>query len=403
MMHRNQSALLVAAVIAVSPFAASAADFVIINNDSAGEGFNDNTPRDPVGGNPGTTIGEQRLFAFNFAGDLLGSKIVSNVAIQVNASFDPLDCSPNSATLGQAGSEAIIDFENDPPPGARANTLYSVALANALARRDLDVGEADIAAQFNSSIDNNLLCLANTNWYYGVDNNPPAGDIDFLSTVAHELIHGLGFASFANVLTGQFPGGTPDIYSIFIRDLTQNATWGEITAAQRAASATNDGNVVFEGPSTVSSGAPSLQAGTNQGRVQLYAPSVAQPGSSISHWDTRLTPNALMEPFDTGDTDFDNGIGLSTCLLQDIGWTLTSGTNCPSDGNDTTAPPPTSGGGGNTGGGGSAPPSGGGGGGGAGEMPVSLLLLGLALGVLRRTLPVRTRMRIVRRRSHRAA
>lgn len=366
--------MLMTALALASP-AAFAANIVIINNDSAGEGFNDESPRDPVGGNPGTTVGEQRLFAFRFAGDLLGEKIVSNVDILVNASFDPLDCSPNSATLGQAGTEAIIDFEDAPPSGARANTLYPIALGNALAGRDLDVGEADIVAQFNSSIDGNLLCLANTDWYYGVDNNPPGGDIDFLSTVAHELIHGLGFASFANAATGQFPGGTPDIYSVFIRDLTQNATWGEMTAPQRAASANNDGNVVFEGASTISNGVSTLTSGVNQGRVQLYAPTVVQPGSSISHWDTRLTPNALMEPFDTGDTDFENGIGLSTCVLQDIGWTLTSGTNCPSDGSDA-SPPPTGGGG--SGGGTSSPPprssGGGGGSGGSGFLLLSVLL-----------------------------
>ena len=148
-----------------------------------------------------------------------------------------------------------------------------------------------------------------------------------------------------------------------------------MTAPQRAASANNDGNVVFEGASTISNGVSTLTSGVNQGRVQLYAPTVVQPGSSISHWDTRLTPNALMEPFDTGDTDFENGIGLSTCVLQDIGWTLTSGTNCPSDGSDA-SPPPTGGGG--SGGGTSSPPprssGGGGGSGGSGFLLLSVLL-----------------------------
>ena len=363
---------------------AHAANIVVVDDDGPNEGFNDPSPRAPVGENPGTTVGAQRKFAFEFAADLLASLVVSNVTIIVNASFDRLDCDPGSATLGQAGTQSIVDFENNPPPGARANTLYPIALANALSGFDRDPGVGDIVAQFNSSIDDNILCLAGTNWYYGVDNNPPGNDIDFLSTVAHELVHGLGFASFANVISGQFPDNTPDIYSILIRDLTQNATWGQMTSAQRAASANNDGNVVFEGASTVSNGAPTLTAGTNQGRVQLYAPTVVQPGSSISHWDTDLTPNALMEPFDTGDADFDDGIGLSTCALQDIGWTLTSGTNCSSGGNGTVGGGG-SGGGTGAGGAGGAPPSGGNDGGGSGAWSLaSLMVLWLCSTLLRR-------------------
>ncbi len=46
---------------------AAAATFQIVNIDSAGEGFNDNTPAVPVGGNDGTTVGQQRLIAFQYA------------------------------------------------------------------------------------------------------------------------------------------------------------------------------------------------------------------------------------------------------------------------------------------------------------------------------------------------
>lgn len=51
------------AVAAMAP-AAEGATVTIVNTDGAGEGFNDNTAATPVGGNSGTTIGEQRLIAF---------------------------------------------------------------------------------------------------------------------------------------------------------------------------------------------------------------------------------------------------------------------------------------------------------------------------------------------------
>ena len=46
--------------------APSHAGITIVNMDGAGEGFNDPTPAAPVGGNPGTTIGQQRLNRFHF-------------------------------------------------------------------------------------------------------------------------------------------------------------------------------------------------------------------------------------------------------------------------------------------------------------------------------------------------
>ena len=42
-----------------------------------------------------------------------------------------------------------------------------------------------------------------------------------------------------------------------------------------------------------------LQGADDGGRVRLYAPTVVASGSTLSHYDTVLTPNAVMEPFDT--------------------------------------------------------------------------------------------------------
>ena len=45
-----------------------AATITVVNMDGAGEGFNDPTPVAPVGGNPGTTLGAQRLKDLCFLG-----------------------------------------------------------------------------------------------------------------------------------------------------------------------------------------------------------------------------------------------------------------------------------------------------------------------------------------------
>ena len=93
--------LVVAGLGASAP--ATAATITIVNNDGAGEGFNDPTATAPIGGNTGTTIGQQRLIAFQFAADVWGALLPSNVEIRINATFDALTCSATSAVLGSAG------------------------------------------------------------------------------------------------------------------------------------------------------------------------------------------------------------------------------------------------------------------------------------------------------------
>ncbi|HWJ54583.1 MAG TPA: hypothetical protein VNR90_00180, partial [Vicinamibacterales bacterium] len=56
---------------------AGPAQFVIVNINLPGEGFNDPTPVAPVGGNTGTTLGAQRLIAFTYAASLWSARLDS--------------------------------------------------------------------------------------------------------------------------------------------------------------------------------------------------------------------------------------------------------------------------------------------------------------------------------------
>jgi hypothetical protein len=77
------TALVLAAGLAAT--AARSATVTIINNDGPGEGFNDPTPVAPVGGNPGVTLGAQRLNAFTHAANIWGACLSSPVTITVRA------------------------------------------------------------------------------------------------------------------------------------------------------------------------------------------------------------------------------------------------------------------------------------------------------------------------------
>ena len=82
-----------AAVGAAWPAAAQArATFVINNLDAPGVGLNDPTPALPVGGNNGTTLGQQRANVFRAATDMWGAAIDSAVPIVVDVRFGPLAC-----------------------------------------------------------------------------------------------------------------------------------------------------------------------------------------------------------------------------------------------------------------------------------------------------------------------
>jgi hypothetical protein len=58
------------------------------------------------------------------------------------------------------------------------------------------------------------------------------------------------------------------------------------------------------------------------GRVYLYAPATLAQGSTFSHFDTLLTPNALMEPFINDDLNAATDLDLTPALFKDVGWTL---------------------------------------------------------------------------------
>ena len=295
-----------------------AATITVVNNDGAGEGFNDPAVFVPVGGNNAVTLGQARLNAFQYAANLWGTCINSNVVIRVGATMDPLACTPTTATLGSAGANTVHrDFAGAPV----ANTWYPQALANALAGVDLDPATADIGASFNSSINGNPACLASAAWYYGFDGNPGANQRDFVTVVLHEIGHGLGFATQVNLGTGAKFMGRDDAYMRFLEQAgAVPSTYPAMTDAQRITASTSDPSLRWTGANaTAAHPAVPISAGLNGGFLRNHAPGTQVPGSSVSHWSTALTPNELMEPTYTGP---DHNMSLAVYLLRDIGWTL---------------------------------------------------------------------------------
>ena len=309
------SVLVILANLSSAQTARASATFTIVNLDGPGEGFNDSTAATPVGDNTGVTIGEQRLIAFQHAADIWGQLIASPVAIRVGAKFDPLTCTATSATLGSAGPNTVHrDFAAAPVP----NTWYTQAQANSLFGGDLNPGQNDITAIFSSTI-GTPGCLENSGWYYGLDANPPAGKIDFVTVLLHELGHGVGFLSLVSLSTGQKFSGFDDAYMRHLEDHIAGKSYPLMTDAERVAASKNTGNLHWTGTNVVA-GSGGLTSGRHSsGHVQMYAPNSVQSGSSVSHWDTALFPNELMEPSYIGAR---HDVGLTPKLFADLGWNV---------------------------------------------------------------------------------
>jgi hypothetical protein len=287
-------------LVTLASSAFASANIVIINTDGPGEGFNDPTPAGPVGGNSGTTVGQQRLLCFQQAASIWGSILSSPVTIQIRAAFNPLSCNATSAVLGSAGPR-FVEFG---APGLEFNSYwYHEALACKQAGVDLtppgDPGlppgddGSDISAQFNSNL-GQVGCLTGSGWYYGFDHNEGAL-IDLLAVLLHEFGHGLGFSTTTSGSTGAYlngPPALPALWDKFLYDETQGLHWDQNTAAQRVSSAINTGNLTWDGQQTT------FQAGLFLSHSpELVVPfgSGLLPGNSAS-FGGALTQGGLTAP-----------------------------------------------------------------------------------------------------------
>ena len=297
-----------------------ATTITILNVDGAGEGFNDPTPVAPVGGNPGATLGAQRLNVFQYAAAIWATALVSPVEIRVRASFDPFACSGSNAILGFGGAlGAYRDFVGAPLPG----TWYPAPLASALAGVDIDGGSDDIQVMFNTAVGGGGSCPFD--FYYGLDASPPASTpghavSDLASVVLHELGHGLGFGSLVDVTTGQKALGFDDTYMLNVENHTTGTLFPAMTDAERLAAIVDTGDLHWAGPAVVAaSGILSVGREPSSGHVLLFAPGTVQEGSTLNHFDNGLVPNQVMEAYYAGAI---HDPGLALQVMQDLGWTV---------------------------------------------------------------------------------
>lgn len=293
--------------VLAAPLSAGAR-LTIVNRDVTPAGFSDPTPVAPVGGNAGTTLGEQRLIALRRAAEIWGSLLDSGVEIRVQVSFSALECEANSAVLASAGPTQIL---KDFPGAALPATWYPVALASKLARTDLlpgepsDPGLDDMRVFFNVRL-GEAECLSGAGWYYGLD--AKAGlQTDFVNVALHELAHGLGFLTFVNLETGGELLGFPDVYERRLFDTGTGKHWHAMTDSERLSSAVNVRRVVWDAPAvtaalpgTLAPGTPLLRIHSPAGLAGDFPVGAANFGPLIS---SQASGGALISAQDAENPD----------------------------------------------------------------------------------------------------
>ena len=302
---------------------AQAATIEIQSRDPVGVGFNDPTPVQPVGGNPGTTLGAQRMNVYRHVADLWAAQLTSDITITVSAGWEALNCDATGAVLGSAGAWNVWDSF----PGApKANTWYPQALANKLSGRSLTVhygqeddgsgyGNVDIKTQFNINL-GKTDCLEGVTFYLGFDGKA-GNNVNFVATLLHELGHGLGFALLTTrSSTGQRFLGLPSVWEDLMLDNTTGKTWLQMTDAERAASAINQGGLAWTGANAVAGVSQVLAAGR---APKVVIGGAAGPVAGVKQFGPAqfgpLIDNNVISGTIAKLTDQANGTGLACTAL----------------------------------------------------------------------------------------
>lgn len=254
--------------------------------------------------------------AMDYAVGILESVLPQDTKFSIAATWEKI------TTAGVLAHSSITAFIGGYSINAREPlSYYPIALAEKIGGNALnDQLLGDISLSVNSSV----------NWYYGTDGNP-ANKYDLVTVILHEICHGLGFFDSYSIqgTTGFYGiGSIPMIYDTFV----ENSSGNRLTDTLRFLNNSDDLKTILTGNQIYFNG-PLLKKYTTASnyllqKAKLYAPSVFDEGSSISHLDEQLPVingvaqqrDGLMTPFiSMGEAIHDPG-KYTMSILGDIGW-----------------------------------------------------------------------------------
>jgi len=321
--------------------------------------WTDATPVAPVGGNPGTTLGQQRQNALKYAVSQLTQTEQPPVPITIHACWAHLGGDANRAIIAHASPVTFL--VDEPNFGGYVlplrYTWYAITEAVRLGGASQcgliggpcgGTNNEEIEATFNEDIGTAGVIGAEP-FYYGY--TPAVGggpSIDFVSVAMHEITHGLGFLGLANVDDTTGPVGAKagidasgssigyedlsqgpydDIYDVnaaIVNTITKD--WVPFMGyevngagdAARAASLISNNGLRWSEATAVDSTVNQLKAlAAPQSFPLLYAPNPISSGSTLSH--TAQAGDLMNASYNAS-----RAMGLAAPMLAPLGWSLTA-------------------------------------------------------------------------------
>lgn len=273
--------------------------------------------------NTGTT--PQIDSAITYAGNLWGQYINSSVPIKIHVYYMNL--------FGTTLAITIPNGRRDFPSAPVDSVWYPSCLANAMEGVEINPGEDDMNIYFDNT----------HSWYFGTDANCPGGSYDFVTTLLHEIGHGLGFLSLSK-LDGDTLGSFGFITSADLAPLVTTFPFPNLQGKHSIFShyMENVGGQsivdtsLFPNPSNIlgsqfkSNGiyfnAPLAVAQNGGTRVRIFAPTLYAEGSSMEHINESTypptNPNTLMTPYEGMSEEHHSPGPLNIAILEDIGWNV---------------------------------------------------------------------------------
>lgn len=256
------------------------------------DALSDPTAAEAVGSNTASSLGEQRWRVLEAAAEAWASRLSSPTPIVVAVSMPELPC----GTLGGAQSGGYITDA----AGLDPEQVYSLPLAERLAGESLNGDEPDVVLELNGA-----SCADGPNFYLGLDAPAPDGQQSLLNVAAHELAHALGFESLVNPSDGQALYEQPglDPFSRHLYDVTLGQFWYQLSAQERALSATTPRSVVWIGAHVSAVAKQRLASGSAVLEVPelpqlsgiLTAPTSAAEFEAIATTVISILPNSACE------------------------------------------------------------------------------------------------------------
>jgi autotransporter-associated beta strand protein len=164
----------------------------------------------------------------------------------------------------------------------------------------------------SSSYDARISLSTGVTWNTGTE-TPASSEIDLRSVITHELGHTLGFFSTYNYGTDRFSSSGLSTWDKLLVDGSGNKPLAGGTGTPGNFNQL-DNPVYFTGSNAVA---------YYGGNVPVYAPSTYESGSSLSHLDETLLPDALMSPQIGAGESIRSATDLEWAIMKDLGWSVT--------------------------------------------------------------------------------